>query len=70
MMSMNKSEKIYLDAHIVIEVKNNVFRAKLANGHHIVAVVREKGEATSLEAGFSVKVMMSPFDMSTGIVVG
>jgi translation initiation factor IF-1 len=65
---MHKKELIVLDATLKNVISNSAFRAVLGNGHEIVAYARgaEKAKAAQLALGDSVRVEMSPYDMSKG----
>lgn len=68
---MQENDKILLDARVVSVIKNSVFRAKLSNGHQFVAFCSGGAEAKcdDVETNDSVKVLMSPYDMSKGKIV-
>jgi translation initiation factor IF-1 len=65
------SELIVLDAQLAGMINNRAFRAVLGNGHDIVAFLPRGASAsqTVLRAGVTVKVRMSPFDMSRGEMI-
>ena len=67
---MNERETILLDATLESVIEPHAFRAVLGNGHGFTAFVavrdREKGFPT---VGESVKVEMSPANMSTGRIL-
>jgi translation initiation factor IF-1 len=64
-------EIIRLDARVVSVIANAVFRVELANGHRLVAFAAraEKGRAGGLKPGDTVRVELSPCDMSRGRLV-
>ncbi|MFT5123826.1 MAG: translation initiation factor IF-1 [Candidatus Omnitrophota bacterium] len=68
---MNKKEEILLDAVLLHEIRSSTFRAELRNGHDFVAFCmspdRDRGQI--LSEGQTVKVRMSPFDMSKGSIL-
>lgn len=69
---MQENERIELDARVLSVIKEGVFCAVLSNGHRFVAYEREvesSGSTSELE-GRTVRVRMSPFDMSKGLVIG
>ena len=68
---MLENDKILLDARLLSMIKRNVFRAQLANGHQFVAYSGKGASAlgTRLRKGDNVKVRMSPYDMSKGLIV-
>ena len=68
---VGEKELIFLDARLVEVIKERAFRAILANGHELVAFARAEraDEARSLREGMTVRVRMTPFDMSTGEIV-
>jgi translation initiation factor IF-1 len=63
-----RKEIIVLDARVVDVIGVPAFRAELANGHRFTAFLRKADRAyfDQLKPGDTVKVEMSPFDMSTG----
>ena len=63
---MGGNEKILLDARLRSMIKDGVFRAELANGHELVAYSRGGGDA---RIGDLVRVQMSPYDMSKGLIL-
>ena len=68
---MQENERIELDAKVLSVIKDGVFCAALSNGHTFVAYEREiesSGSRNELE-GRTVRVRMSPFDMSKGLVI-
>jgi translation initiation factor IF-1 len=68
---MVKKEEILLDAVLVDELGSSTFRAELSNGHDFVAFCtglnHDKGR--NLGTGRTVKVRMSPYDMSKGCIL-
>ncbi|MCX6996209.1 MAG: translation initiation factor IF-1 [Kiritimatiellaeota bacterium] len=60
-----------LDAQVLSVIKDNVFRAQLANGHELVAYAgRSSGVAAAgVRIGDRVSVALSPYDMSQGRIV-
>jgi len=67
---MQKSEQIVLDAWIEDVIETSVFRARLANGHRIVAWMREsKSNEARKHVGEAVRVRMSAYDMSKGMIL-
>ncbi len=59
---------IRLDAEIVAIVGQQLFRARLGNGHELIAHTarRDNLRAAELQVGMMVRLEMSPFDMSEG----
>jgi len=67
---MSKKEEILLDATLLEEIRYPTFRAKLGNGHQIVAFAKGPVQEKQLwKPGLQVCVAMSPFDMSKGRIV-
>ncbi len=67
---MQNCEQIVLDAWIEDVIEDSVFRARLANGHRIVAWMRDsKSNAARKQVGEAVRVRMSPYDMSKGMIL-
>ena len=70
-MEIPKKEDILLDAVITNMISCRAFRAELANGHEIVAILsKQASKGGAVEPGDSVRVRMSPYDMSKGLIVG
>lgn len=69
---MSKKEHIRLDAHLQSVIGTASFRAKLANGHEIVAYA-DRADRTAMDGAYGpgdrVTVEMSPFDMSKGRIL-
>ena len=65
-----RKEIIVLDAKVLDVIGNAAFRAELANGHRLVAFLRgaARAEAARIAPGDTVKVELSPFDMSKGCI--
>ena len=68
---MRGKEIILLDARVVGVLAQSVFRAKLANGHEIVAYAdrADRGRVAGVRTGNRVRVELSPYDMSQGRIV-
>ncbi|NCC49685.1 MAG: translation initiation factor IF-1 [Spartobacteria bacterium] len=68
---MDKKERILLDAELLSVIGDCAFHAKLGNGHQIVAFAdgADKAKLAGLTAGHTVKVSMSPYDMSKGCII-
>ena len=67
---MSKKEEILLDAPLLEELRYPTFRAKLANGHEIIAFAQGSVQEKQLwKPGLQVCVAMSPFDMSKGRIL-
>jgi len=65
---MGENERIFLDAKLLSMIKDGVFRAELANGHRLVAY--SKGDhGGEIRSGDAVRLRMSPYDMSQGMIV-
>lgn len=68
---MQKKELILLDARLTVMINNHAFHAVLGNGHAFVAYFpgQDKVTGTVLCAGDTVRVRMSPYDMSRGEIL-
>ena len=64
-------EKFTLDACLTAVLNNTAFRAVLANRHEFTAFCGREDErrAAALKPGMSVRVEMSPYDMSRGRMI-
>ena len=65
---MHRKELIVLDATLKNVIGNAAFRAVLGNGHEIVAYAKgaDRTRVGQLATGDTVRVEMSPYDMSKG----
>ncbi|MBN1268897.1 MAG: translation initiation factor IF-1 [Kiritimatiellae bacterium] len=65
-----RKEIILLDAKVLDVIGNAAFRAELANGHCLVAFLKgaDRVGADRIAPGDTVKVQLSPFDMSKGCI--
>ena len=68
---MQKKELILLDARLTVMINSHAFHAVLGNGHAFVAYFPGQGtvSGTALCAGDTVRVRMSPYDMSRGEIL-
>ena len=68
---MFEKEIIRLDAKVLHMIEDAVFCAELANGYQIVAFAEreDRGKVIGVAAGDTVRVQMSPFNMSRGRIV-
>lgn len=65
-----KEETIVLDARVTGVLHTRAFRARLGNGHEVVAYRRPVGvEMASLNPGDRIRVRISPFDFSVGEIL-
>ena len=70
-MEIRKKEDILLDAVITNMISCRAFYAELENGHEIVAILSKRVlPEGSIEPGDAVRVRMSPYDMSKGLIIG
>jgi len=66
---LEKKEKILLDVKLIEVIHNGAFRAVLENGHQMVAYIpRHSHQVGSLNIGDTVRICVSPFDMSRGAI--
>ncbi len=67
---MNERETILLDARLESVIEPHAFRAVLGNGHGFTAFIAMRDRERVLPAvGESVKIEMSPANMSTGRIL-
>lgn len=67
---MQNCEQIVLDARIENMLSVSAFRARLGNGCPIVAWLPPDGQSVGrLRSGDIVRVRMSPYDMSKGMIL-
>lgn len=68
---MNENERILLDAEIVGVISKKAFRARLRNGHIVVAfVVGPREQWPAWAPGDRVQLELTPFDMTKGRICG
>lgn len=69
---MQGNERKTLDAVLVNVIGNAAFTAELANGHRLVAFLRDKADAEQIDlsVGDKVVIEVSAYDMSKGRIVG
>jgi len=60
-----------VDAEVIAVLGSGVYRARLANGHELVAFVRGRARETapSWRPGDRVQVVLSAYDLSLGQIV-
>ena len=68
---MSIEDAIYVEVAIERLLENGLCLARLRNGHQVVAHVRRRdhSEIGALRVGDSVRLEMSPFDMSKGCIL-
>lgn len=68
---MRNEEAINVEAVIELRLEDGLFRVRLVNGHVVIAHcrLRELEKSAGLETGDSVRLEMSPFDMSKGRIL-
>jgi translation initiation factor IF-1 len=68
---MSIEDAIRLDAEIIEILGGQLFRAKFSNGHtlHAHCGVRDRERADALKLGETVRLEMTPFDMSKGRIL-
>jgi len=67
---MDGNETVLLDAELEFVIDNHAFRARLKNGHTLVAFIKTSDRDRELpKAGDFVKVEVSPYNMGTGRII-
>lgn len=68
---MRNEENIHVEAVIEQTLNDGLFSVRLVNGHQVIAhcARRELEKAARLLVGDSVRLEMSPFDMSKGRIL-
>jgi translation initiation factor IF-1 len=68
---MSKEEHIEMDGVVTEALPNTMFRVRLENGHVIIAHISGKMRKNYIRilAGDTVKVEMTPYDLSKGRIV-
>ena len=58
-------------ARVIEALPNGTFRAELSNGHRLTAFVtgRDKKNFAGLKAGDTVKLQLTPYDLSVGRIL-
>jgi translation initiation factor IF-1 len=67
-----RADAIKVEGAVVETLPHTLFRVELANGHRVLAHLKRKGRVNSvhLVPGDKVMLEMSPFDLSTGCIIG
>lgn len=60
-----------MDAEVIARLAPGVYRARLANGHELVAFVRGRARANApaWQPGDHIQVVLSAYDLSSGQIV-
>ena len=68
---MPREDAIRIEGRVVEVLGIGLIRAKLGNGHQLLAhsARRDREQAAGLKPGETVRLEMSPFDMSTGRIL-
>ena len=68
---MAGEEAFRVEGRVMEELPNGTFRVELKNGHRLTAFVagRVKKNFAGLNAGDTVKLQLTPFDLSTGRIL-
>jgi translation initiation factor IF-1 len=68
---MSKQQSIEITGTITEALGNSIFRAKLANGHEVIAHLSGKIRLNSIQIlpGDEVQMEMSPYDLSKARIV-
>ena len=68
---MPREDAINVEGKVVEVLGAGLVRARLVNGHHVLAHSARKNreQAAGLKPGDTVRLEMSPFDMSTGRIL-
>ena len=58
-------------ARVIEALPNGTFRAELGNGHRLTAFVtgRDKNNFAGLKVGDTVKLQLTPYDLSVGRII-
>jgi translation initiation factor IF-1 len=66
-----REDAINVEGQVVEVLRAGLVRAQLANGHELLAhsARKKREQAASLKPGDTVRLEMSPFDMSTGRIL-
>ena len=68
---MPGADAFKVEGRVVEALPNGTFRVELKNGHRLTAffVGKEKKKAAELKAGGSVKLQLTPYDLSVGRIL-
>jgi translation initiation factor IF-1 len=67
---MARTDAFEVEGVVVEALPNKTYRVELANGHRLLAFVAGKARSTfSRAAGQTVKLKLSPFDLSEGRII-
>lgn len=66
-----REDAFRVEARVVEALPNGTFLAELANGHRLTAFVagRDKKNFAGLRAGDTVKLQLTPYDLSVGRII-
>ncbi|HWX18970.1 MAG TPA: translation initiation factor IF-1 [Candidatus Binatia bacterium] len=69
---MARTDAIEVEGVVVEALSNKTYRVELANGHRLLAFVAGKARLSfaRLAPGETVKLELSPYDLSEGRIVG
>ena len=67
---MAKDDMIEVEGTVVESLPNTTFRVDIGNGHIILAHISGKLRMnfTRIPPGFTVRVLLSPYDLTTGLI--
>jgi len=68
---MRAEDAFKVEGRVIEALPNGTYRAELKNGHRLTAFVagKAKKEFAGLKAGDSVKLQLTPYDLSVGRVL-
>jgi len=68
---MRAEDAFKVEGRVIEALLNGTYRAELKNGHRLTAFVagKAKKEFAGLKAGDSVKLQLTPYDLSVGRVL-
>ena len=67
---MPRTDAIHVEGVVVATMPNGTCQVELSNGHRLLAWGARKAGLTDLASGQKVNLELSPFDLSTGRIVG
>ena len=68
---MPGAEAIFVEGRVMEALPNGTYRVELANGHRLLAFVagRKRAAEVTLARGETVRLALSPFDLSEGRII-
>lgn len=66
---MSRSDVFQVEGIVTAVLANGTYRARLANGHELLAFMTGRGIAVRHVCGDRIRLQLTPFDLSTGRIL-